>query len=332
MNFVRMLLHFGVKPYLVFDGDYLPSKAGTEGEREALVDSYNLPYLVLIGYLDRKREEKRTRGIELLNAGKTTLAYNELRGAIDITPNMAADVIAECRKLNVKCIVAPYEADAQLYYLEKIGEIQAIISEDSDLLVFGCKTLITKLDKYGECVEINRDNLSRTKDISLAGFSDKEFRYMAILSGCDYLDSVPGVGLKTAHRYVRRHKEVERIIKAMQYDYGAAVPVDYIQSFKRANTTFLHQRVYDPIQRKMVMCNEPDEPLSDEDLIFIGVELEEHLARGVACGVLHPITKEVMKLTATASVVTTSVTVNCLQNDYSKQRLTQPSKPSNVLL
>src|SRR5690606_37731521 len=151
-------------------------------------------------------------------------------GAIDITPNMAADVIAECRKLNVKCIVAPYEADAQLYYLEKIGEIQAIISEDSDLLVFGCKTLITKLDKYGECVEINRDNLSRTKDISLAGFSDKEFRYMAILSGCDYLDSVPGVGLKTAHRYVRRHKEVERIIKAMQYDYGAAVPVDYIQS------------------------------------------------------------------------------------------------------
>jgi len=34
MHRVRMLRHFGVTPYLVFDGDYLPSKARTEAERE----------------------------------------------------------------------------------------------------------------------------------------------------------------------------------------------------------------------------------------------------------------------------------------------------------
>lgn len=34
MNRVKMLHHFGVIPYLVFDGDYLPSKAGTEADRE----------------------------------------------------------------------------------------------------------------------------------------------------------------------------------------------------------------------------------------------------------------------------------------------------------
>ena len=32
-----MLLHFGVTPYLVFDGDYLPSKAGEESGRAAYV-------------------------------------------------------------------------------------------------------------------------------------------------------------------------------------------------------------------------------------------------------------------------------------------------------
>lgn len=37
------------------------------------------------------------------------------------------------------CIVAPYEADAQLAYLMKAGIAQAIISEDSDLLVYGCQ-------------------------------------------------------------------------------------------------------------------------------------------------------------------------------------------------
>ena len=34
--------------------------------------------------------------------------------------------------------VAPYEADAQLAYLARNGIVDAVISEDSDLLAFGC--------------------------------------------------------------------------------------------------------------------------------------------------------------------------------------------------
>ena len=36
------------------------------------------------------------------------------------------------------CIVAPYEADAQLAYLMKCGIAQLVITEDSDLVLFGC--------------------------------------------------------------------------------------------------------------------------------------------------------------------------------------------------
>ena len=36
MGRVKMLLHFGVTPYLVFDGGYLPSKATEEAERARL--------------------------------------------------------------------------------------------------------------------------------------------------------------------------------------------------------------------------------------------------------------------------------------------------------
>ena len=39
----------------------------------------------------------------------------------------------------IDCIVAPYEADAQLAYLSLSGIAQLIISEDSDLLCFGCE-------------------------------------------------------------------------------------------------------------------------------------------------------------------------------------------------
>lgn len=43
------------------------------------------------------------------------------------------------RAENVDYVVAPYEADAQLCFLEREGYVDGIITEDSDLLVFGCK-------------------------------------------------------------------------------------------------------------------------------------------------------------------------------------------------
>ncbi len=53
--------------------------------------------------------------------------------------------------MKIDFVVAPYEADAQLAYLEKIGLIQAIITEDSDLLVFGCKRVSINYYRDDEC-------------------------------------------------------------------------------------------------------------------------------------------------------------------------------------
>ena len=44
--------------------------------------------------------------------------------------------------MDIDYIVAPFEADAQLAYLELQGIIQGIITEDSDLVVFGCKEVL----------------------------------------------------------------------------------------------------------------------------------------------------------------------------------------------
>lgn len=190
-----MLRYFGVTPCMVFDGDYLPSKSATEAERE------------------KRREECRAKGLELLTLRKMKEAHEQLQKSIDVTPLMARYLIAECKRIGVECIVAPYEADAQLYYLEKTGKIQGIVSEDSDLLAFGCKNLITKMDKFGECLTIARDDFTavRGSGFSLSGWTDTEFRYMCILSGCDYLPNIPRLGLLGAHKLVNRHKTPERV-------------------------------------------------------------------------------------------------------------------------
>ena len=269
-----MLIHFGVIPYIVFDGDYLPSKAVTEVERA------------------KKREESKKKGLELYRLNKPSQAHLELQKAVDVTPEMARQLIDELKKIGVEYIVAPYEADAQLVYLERQGIIQGMLSEDSDLLVFGAKCLLTKLDQYGECVEINRADFAACREISLVGWSDTEFRRMAILSGCDYLASINRMGLKSAYRFVRRYKSIEKIIQMLQFDGQYYVPTDYLKKFYRAELTFLHQRVFCPLKKDVVMMAELGKEAQSEDFSFIGHEVSQDVAIRVAQGELDPMTKQ----------------------------------------
>jgi exonuclease-1 len=275
MGRVKMLTHFGVVPYLVFDGDYLPSKAVTEADRE------------------RRRAQSKAIGLEHLRNGRSTAAHQELQKSIDVSPSMARAIIDACLAIGVDCLVAPYEADSQLYYLESIGVVDAVVSEDSDLLVFGVKSLITKLNQFGECVEFNREKLTGCKEVSFVGWTQDQFRWMCILSGCDYLDSVPGMGLKTAHRMLRRYKDVEKVLRALRFEGKKKIPEGYLEMFRRADMTFQYQRVFDPRKQCVVMANQPapEVVISDETLVYIGPDIEAEIAAKVAKGLLDPMTK-----------------------------------------
>lgn len=99
-------------------------------------------------YAFRSRQSSRKRAAELLRAGRTDEARNFLRRSIDVTHEMALALIHECRRRNVDCIVAPYEADAQLAYLNLKNIAQIVITEDSDLVLFGCTKVRTPNQTY----------------------------------------------------------------------------------------------------------------------------------------------------------------------------------------
>ena len=88
--------------------------------------------------------------------------------------------------------------------------------------------------------------------LSLLGWSDAQFRTVAILSGCDYLPSIPGIGLKTAWTLLRSHKTVESRVSALRLEGKKKVPSGYLDAFRLAEKVFLHQRVYDPTQEQLV--------------------------------------------------------------------------------
>lgn len=46
--------------------------------------------------------------------------------------------LQELKAQGVSFLVAPYEADAQMAYLARSGTVQLVVTEDSDLLAYGC--------------------------------------------------------------------------------------------------------------------------------------------------------------------------------------------------
>lgn len=160
-------------------------------------------------------------------------------------------------------------------YLERIGLVHGILTEDSDLLVFGCRSVLLKLDTVeSTVVAIRRADFASLAGggISLHGWSDVQFRAMAILSGCDYLASIPSVGLKTAWTLLRKHHTVENVIRALRLEGKKNVPAGYLEAFRLAEKVFLHQRVYDPLTQMLVHLTPiPDgEDWDDEKEAHVG--------------------------------------------------------------
>ncbi|XP_050464726.1 exonuclease 1 isoform X2 [Cataglyphis hispanica] len=127
MKYIDMLLKYKIKPILVFDGRRLPAKEHTEIKRR------------------QNRQINRQKAIELIQMGQVAEGKNLLKRAIDITHEIALELIKHCQKENIDCIVAPYEADAQLAYLNISGIADVVITEDSDLTLFGCKKALTRI-------------------------------------------------------------------------------------------------------------------------------------------------------------------------------------------
>jgi 5'-3' exonuclease len=266
-----MLRHFGVVPVLVFDGANLPMKDGTDMGREL------------------RRRHCRSEGMRLLREGNSSGAEEQFQKAVEITPAMAAKVIDRLKAMGVEFVVAPYEADAQLAFLAHNGLVDAVITEDSDLLAFGCGKVLFKMDKFGSAQQVDLTLLGATKKPCFVNFTQRMFRHTCMLSGCDYLPSVPGVGLKKAHALVKRFRNVDAVIDHLASTFG--LPDNYREQFRRSDLTFLHQRVFDPRTRRIVTLTPLPDELDAAELDFIGPPIDVELAHQIADGLADPNTK-----------------------------------------
>ncbi|KAM1938305.1 hypothetical protein FF1_015921 [Malus domestica] len=294
MHRINMLRHHKITPVVVFDGGNVPCKATTEHERHRHV--YSISKIAIL-----RRKTNRDLAMAKYREGDIRAATELFQRAVSVTPAMAHQLIQVLRSENVEFVVAPYEADAQLAYLCSLeaekGGIAAVITEDSDLVAYGCQAIVFKMDHYGNGEEIVLENVFNpgSRKPSFQNFDQELFTGMCVLAGCDFLPSVHGIGIAKAYALVAKYRNLDRALSALKSQKGSQMAEDYPKCFREAVAVFQHAQIYDadkknvkhmkPIPQKLVQS------LGGE-LDFLGPEISSSVATAIAEGKLDPINME----------------------------------------
>lgn len=216
-RYVKILRNLDCKIILVFDGLPYPSKQPTTIKRT------------------ERRNMYKKRGDELLINGKLSEAMKCFRRCSSISRSGINEIMHVFKGINgIEVIEAPYEADSQLAFLSLNGLADYIITEDSDLIVYGCEKIIFKLKLTGECLYYNKNQL----ELSIT-FDD--FRKLCILAGCDYLPGgLKGVGIKKGLKLLQT-KSIEDLLKDS--------PDEFKDQFRQAEEAFLYQTIFDTVNK-----------------------------------------------------------------------------------
>jgi flap endonuclease-1 len=172
----------------------------------------------------KKRNDRKQRSIEVINflEGQSDLEdinvtqkICELKqNSVSIDKNIKNDIKIMLDIMEIRYIEPPYaEADKIIGELYKNGEIDGCISEDNDMLVYGCNKLYRfyKLN-VNRLFEYDLDNILIDLDITYAQFID-----MCILSGSDYYKNIKyNSNFRSsvvAHYLIKKYDNLEAVEK-----------------------------------------------------------------------------------------------------------------------
>ena len=319
---LNLLKYNGAKPIMVFDGGKLVAKDGVEGKRDSKRADEAAKGRALMG----KARRFPTKSREYRNL--VAEANSHFTQAIRVTPDVMAITLEALRANNFDFIIAPYEADAQLAF-ELRSRIKGgvIISEDSDCIVYclaaglKCGKILFKMNREGYGIEIDLEKIfikstepckekktnaakKKGKKLSSAGAFERDlymmnpemFLQMSVIAGCDYANSIKGIGIKKAQQLVLKFAKIpgEKRIRAIidhirKTDKTKNVPEGYEKSVECALLTFKHHWVCDKKSMKMVNLNPlPSGTNPDSMVSIIGKKYPDNIFASITKGYVHP--------------------------------------------
>jgi flap endonuclease-1 len=265
INLISCLRRNEIHCTFIFDGKSPPEKEGERAKRrtdreklekhlyemEEAFEEYHKTGVVakcLSDLYSRRRSPKRllgnhSKGVDM--AWVETKLVQRRNQLYDINPedfNKARELFGI---LNVPYYTAPWEAEKMCSKLCIDGLVDAVLSEDTDVMAYSAPAFLTKIDTSADtCVRIKNDEL-------LAGLelTPKQLLDLCIMCGTDYNPNIPRVGNKTAYKRILQHGGIEQIEAETKLDTSVLTYVRVRELF----TVFEDYKI-----DKIPFCGSPD--------------------------------------------------------------------------
>ncbi|CAF0879238.1 unnamed protein product [Rotaria sp. Silwood1] len=232
---IRMIDH-GIKPVYVFDGK-APQMKSKELEKRL-----------------ERRTEAEAEMTKAADAGDEEAFDKFVRRTVKVTREHNEDCKRLLKLMGIPYVDAPTEAEAQCAALVKQGKVYGVGTEDMDALTFGADVLIRHLT-FSEARKMPIREYSLSKILHNLGINFEEFTDLCILLGCDYCDSIKGIGQKRALDLIKQYRNIETILKHIdKKKYG--VPEDW--AYEQARQLFKEPEVL-PADATDLKWTDPDE-------------------------------------------------------------------------
>ncbi|XP_063707741.1 flap endonuclease 1-like [Culicoides brevitarsis] len=230
------LLENGIKPVYVFDGKPPEMKSGE---------------LV-------KRAEKRNEAQKALDkateAGDAAEMDKFNRRLVKVTRDHCEEAKQLLKLMGIPYVEAPCEAEAQCAALVKAGKVYATATEDMDALTFGSTILLRHLT-FSEARKMPIQEYYHDRVLKGLELNEDEFVDLCILLGCDYCESIKGIGPKKAIELVTKYRSIEKILENIDQK-KFIVPENW--NYEQARALFKNPEIANPEEIEL-KWTEPDE-------------------------------------------------------------------------
>lgn len=268
LNLIACLRKNEVHCVMIYDNGAPPEKNAERKERaaqrakveervyklEEAIEKYHLTCEVdplLVSFYQKKKKASDVRK-RLLGKEDTTVDMNFVIAEVE---KMRSNILEinpgdfELTKklfdiLNVPYYDAPLEAETMCADLCKRNIVDAVLSEDTDVLAYGAPIFLSKINTHdGTCVRIKYAELLEKLDLF-----DREFLDLCIMCGTDYNKNIFRVGPEKAYKYIQKHSSIEEISMNTTVDVK-------ILNHVRGRELF---REYEQKDIKVPYCGPPD--------------------------------------------------------------------------
>ena len=189
-----------------------------------------------------------------------SLAKEKLESMKSMLISITSDDIVIAKKLfdilNVPYVQAPGEAECYGAHLCVDGKVDAVLSEDTDVLAYGAPIFLTKIDYIRDTVvEISYEKILEETEMTKETFTD-----LCIMCECDYNSNIYLIGPEKSYQFLKNFKRIEEVLEELKklvdknqtpkYTDEMFVPLKY----ERCRELFTNH----PIDFYMPYCGTPD--------------------------------------------------------------------------